>query len=120
MNTYKQEVFATLQFDGIHAWYTCPIDEVDFLRVDHRHIFHVKAYSAVTHSDRDVEFIQLKHEIQEYIRDTYWDSNKRTHYLGAKSCEMLAIELIEKFNLIKCEVNEDGENGGIVTVVDNG
>jgi hypothetical protein len=113
---YKMTVFCSLQFDGIHAWYTCPIKEVDFLKVDHRHMFHVKAYKTVNHDDRDVEFIQLKHEIQEYIRETYWFQYKRTHYLGAKSCEMLAIELIEKFDLCKCEVNEDNENGSIVEV----
>jgi hypothetical protein len=28
---------------------------------------------------------------------------------------MLGKELIEKFNLTRCEVDEDGENGAIVT-----
>lgn len=117
MNKYKQEVFATIQFEGVHAWYNCPISEVDFLKVDHRHVFHIKAYHIVEHSDRDVEFIQFKHEIQDYIRNKYYDDTKRIHYLGAKSCEMLAIELIERFNLTKCEVNEDNENGSIVTKI---
>ena len=111
---YKLEVFCSLSIDGIHSWPNCPIDEVDFLRVDHRHMFHVKAYCKVTHSDRDVEFIQLKHRIQEYLGVKYWDDKKMSHYLGAKSCEMLAIELIERFNLTKCEVNEDNENGSVV------
>jgi len=31
------------------------------------------------------------------------------------SCEMIARELIEHFNLSRCEVSEDGENGAIVT-----
>jgi hypothetical protein len=38
------------------------------------------------------------------------------HEFGAKSCEMIAIELINEFNLSRCEVNEDNENGAIVTV----
>jgi hypothetical protein len=29
-----------------------------------------------------------------------------------KSCEMLAEELVDKFNLSKCEVLEDGNFGG--------
>jgi hypothetical protein len=29
---------------------------------------------------------------------------------------MIAKELIAKFNLSRCEVSEDGENGAIVTV----
>lgn len=116
MKNIKQEVFCTLQIEGIHAWYQCPIEEVDFLKVEHRHIFYIKAYHKVEHSDRDIEFIQLKHNIQEYLRNTYWNDSKRIHYLGAKSCEMLAIELIEKFNLTRCEVSEDNENGSIVSI----
>ena len=34
----------------------------------------------------------------------------------SNSCEMIARDLIDKFGLNKCEVNEDGENGAIVTV----
>lgn len=103
-------VFATLQFQGIHNWPGCPFDEVAYLRDPHRHMFHIKAYKEVFHDDRDVEFIMLKNAIQKYIAETYPDG-----VLGAKSCEMLAVELIEKFELCQCEVNEDGENGAIVT-----
>jgi len=110
----RLEVFCTLQIDAIHAWYNCPIDEVGFLKQDHRHMFGIKAYKEVNHTDRDQEFIMLKRDIQDYLSDKYFDKTKRTHYLGAMSCEMLAIELIEKFDLSKCEVNEDNENGSIV------
>jgi hypothetical protein len=109
------EVFCSLNVEGIHAWYTCPIDEVDFLKVDHRHIFGIKAYKEVFHDDRDVEFIWLKHEIQDYLRENYYNKEKRLHYFGPKSCEMLAKELINQFDLSRCEVNEDNENGAIVT-----
>ena len=112
---YALEVFCSLQVEGVHAWYDCPLPEVEFLSNDHRHIFHIKAYKSVNHSDRDVEFIQLKHAIQEYLRQKYWRDDIRIHYFGAKSCEMLAIELIDEFDLIRCEVNEDNENGSIVT-----
>jgi hypothetical protein len=104
------EVWCTLQFEATHNWPGCPFDEVDYLRVPHRHIFHIKAYAAVTHSDRDVEFIMLKHSIQGYLEATYPD-----HKLGAMSCEMLGRELLEKFGLTRCEVSEDLENGAIVT-----
>jgi hypothetical protein len=110
----KTEVFCTLQFDGTHYWKNCPIEEVDYLKDNHRHMFHVKAYTIVNHDDRDVEFIQLKHRVQEYLYVAYWDKEKRTHVLGGKSCEMVAEELINKFSLSKCEVNEDNENGAIV------
>ncbi len=115
--TTRTEVFCTLQVDGIHNWPDCPIEEVNFLRVPHRHMFHVKAYKLVTHSDRDVEFIQLKHEVQEYIEATYFVPEERTCVFGAMSCEMIAEELIAHFDLTRCEVSEDGENGAIVEVI---
>ena len=33
---------------------------------------------------------------------------------NSMSCEMLANELIDEFDLYSCEVNEDGEGGAIV------
>lgn len=105
------EVFCTLQFEATHNWPGCPFEEVKYLRDPHRHVFHIKAYKLVTHSDRDVEFIMLKHMIQNYLNDQY-----PSHEFGAKSCEMLAHDLIERFELSRCEVSEDNENGAIVTL----
>lgn len=116
MNLVK-EVFCSLEVEGIHRWETCPIEEVSYLRDDHRHMFGVKCYAVVDHNDRDVEFIELKHKVTQYIKDKYYDETKRIHYFGKMSCEMLAEELINEFDLSKCEVNEDGENGSILTVI---
>lgn len=109
------EVFCTLQIEGTHNWPDCPYDEVDYLRVPHRHVFHIKAFKSVDHSDRDVEFIMLKHKIQHYITTRYYNKVKFLCEFGAMSCEMLALELIDQFGLTSCEVSEDGENGSIVT-----
>ena len=106
---YKVTIFCSLSIEGIHSWPDCPIEEVSYLRNPHRHMFNIKAYKEVTHLDRDIEFIWLKHRIKEYLTRTYPDGQ-----LGARSCEMLALELIKEFNLSSCEVNEDGENGSIV------
>jgi hypothetical protein len=115
MIIYKNttEVFCTLQIEGTHCWPECPHDEVAYLRDPHRHIFLIKAYKKVTHDDRDVEFIMLKHTIQEYMEVKYFTESLCN--FGAKSCEMIAEELIEQFELSRCEVSEDGENGAIVT-----
>lgn len=106
---FKIEVYCTVLFEALHNWPECPFEEVAYLRDPHRHIFHIKAYKQVNHDDRDVEFIMLKHDISFYLRSTYPGKN-----IGAKSCEMLAQELILEFGLSRCEVSEDNENGAIV------
>jgi len=105
-----------MQIEGTHNWPDCPFDEVDYLKVPHRHIFHIKAYKEVFHDDRDVEFIMFKHQIISHIRTRYFDVPKQLCVFGAMSCEMLAAELCDQFDLTRCEVSEDNENGGIVTV----
>lgn len=109
------EVFCTLQVEGTHNWPDCPFDEVDYLRVPHRHVFYIKAYQRVMHDDRDVEFIMLKHSIEEYFKEKYYDDKKKLCVFGMKSCEMIASELCNIFKLSRCEVSEDNENGAIVS-----
>lgn len=123
--TLKTEVWCTLQVEGTHNWPDCPYDEVAYLRDPHRHIFHIKAYKEVFHDDRDVEFIMMKHRIQKYFVEKYWAGwNQKEGFngtalceFGAMSCEMIAKDLISTFDLSRCEVSEDGENGAIVEKV---
>jgi hypothetical protein len=110
----ETEVFCTLQVEGTHCWSTCDIEEVNYLRYTHRHVFHIKAHVTVTHSDRDVEFIRLKHQITKYLRDAYFNEHQQLHVFGMKSCEMLGIELMREFGLSRIEVDEDHENGAVV------
>lgn len=116
MTTITSQVFCTLQIEGIHHWPGCPFDEVAHLRDLHRHMFHIKAYKAVNHDDRDTEFILLKHEIQQHLRRNYYKTHLKCCLFGAMSCEMIARELIDAFGLTRCEVSEDNENGAILTV----
>ena len=104
------EVFAKNQFEATHSWPDCNISEVNYLENEHRHIFHITSFKKVTHDNRDTEFIELKHRIQEYL-----ESNFPFKQLGSMSCEMLAQELIEEFKLSRCIVSEDNENGAEVT-----
>jgi hypothetical protein len=110
------EVYCTVLLEGLHYWPDCHINEVSYLKDPHRHVFHVKAFKKVSHDNRDVEFIVLKHEIESYFYDKYFNSTVRLFDFGPKSCEMLAKEIISKFDLSRCEVSEDGENGAIVSV----
>lgn len=62
------------------------------------------------HDDRDVEFILLKREVEQAIRDQ--------NGVGTDgwSCERWARHLVESLDLVRCEVSEDGENGAVVEV----
>jgi len=110
----QTEVYCTLQVEGTHYWPDCFYIEVEYLQDIHRHIFHIKAHKIVTHTDRDVEFIMLKHQIHQYLMDRYYTDEVMLCEFGSMSCEMLPTELITKFDLCQCDVSEDGENGAVV------
>jgi hypothetical protein len=101
----KTNVIVKLQIEATHNWPKCPFKEVEFLKYPHRHIFHIKCKKEVQHNDRDVEIIMLKREIESYLQKAYKGQ------FGSKSCEMIAEELLELFNLNYCSVLEDNENG---------
>jgi hypothetical protein len=87
-----------------------------FLRLEHRHEFHVRVDVAVT-LDREVEFIFLKKEAENTFRLIGGISDD----YGSRSCEMLAVELAEKLQLksykvTSVTVSEDGENGATITI----
>lgn len=108
----KTSVFCTVLFEATHNWPGCNIQEVEYLKYPHRHVFYIQAFAHVTHGDRDIEFIKLKHDITKYLETTYPD-----RALGARSCEMLAAELAQEFNLHKVVVSEDNENGCVLEIV---
>jgi hypothetical protein len=119
----KTSVIVKLQIEGIHAWKGVPdelIPHVGFLKFPHRHMFHIKVVKAVTHDDRDVEIIDLKRKIIHYLSDRYGTSAvpevKMWHDFADMSCEMIAAELCQAFDLASCEVLEDNENGAVVDV----
>ena len=90
-------------FEAIHCWENCNIEEVSFLKDKHRHIFYVEAIKEVYHTDRDIEIIKLKREMEAY--------SKRKLDYGTNSCEDIAVDLLNEFKLISCQVLEDNENG---------
>lgn len=113
-----KNIIVTIQVEGLHSWPECPIEEVSFLKYPHRHIFFIKAKKNVSHSDRDIEIIQLKRKIQYYLLQKYGIGFKARLGcdFGRMSCEMIAEELIEKFNLNYVSVLEDNENGAEITL----
>lgn len=107
-------IIVKLQIEATHQWVDCNIEEVDYLSNLHRHIFHIVAKKEVSHADRSIEIIEFKHDLEDYF-DKYYNKDKRLYELGGKSCEMLATELYNKFDLVYCSVLEDDENGAEVT-----
>ena len=109
-------IVVKLAVDGLHSWpdakRVCP--EVGFLSDIHRHMFYFTVKKRVNHDDRDVEFIMFKRDIEEYLLDKYYNMQYRSHYFGAKSCEMLAREVLEYFDCKYVSVFEDNENGAEV------
>jgi hypothetical protein len=115
---HKTSIWCTLQLDGIHSWDDIPqdsLDDVQFLRNDHRHMFGFKCYARVDHSNRDLEFITLKRQIHHFLHQRYYDGWKKSLIFGSMSCEMIAEVLLTEFEfLYRVDVDEDRENGCIV------
>ena len=109
-------VMVKLAVDGCHNFPKAAelFPEVAFLASRHRHMFHFTVACKVTHSDRDKEFIMLKRDVIDYINREYFDDFSRTCEFGSKSCEMLAQEVLERFDAEWVECWEDLENGARV------
>jgi hypothetical protein len=115
-------IFVTFQKEGVHRYpaatdpklATGGWDDVSFLGVDHRHIFHFRVSIEVFHDDRDIEFIQFKR----WLERLYGNGELK---LDHKSCEMIADDLYHEINAkfphrwVQIEVSEDGENGAVST-----
>ena len=102
-------IWVTFRKEGIHKYPDAP-PGVEFLKFPHRHIFHFKVAIAVTHNDRDIEFIQFKRWLERLYDD-------KTLELDYKSCEMMSDDLYEKISEkyggreVHIDISEDGENG---------
>lgn len=115
-------IWVTFQKEGIHMYpgadkdpklATGDWDDVSFLGVPHRHIFHFKVWIEVFHDDRDIEFIQFKRWLQRLYDQSVLELNH-------KSCEMISNDLFDQIaerypnRCVWIEVSEDGENGSFI------
>lgn len=111
----KKKIVVKLQIEGTHNWPDCDIDEVAFLKYTHRHLFYIRVEKEVTHNNRDIEIINLKHNIEDYFKTYYYKDSVRIHCFGDYSCEDIGEKLLEDFELDLVEVLEDNENGALIT-----
>lgn len=118
MKKLDQAIMVTFQKEAIHCYPAAATDpklkDVAFLANDHRHILHFKVTLEVTHTDRDVEFILFKRELEALYAETLLK-------LDYKSMEMISDDLAVVIGhrypnrFLQIEVWEDHENGSITS-----
>ena len=123
LDVKQRQIWVTFQKEGVHlypaakddpALATGGWDDVSFLGVAHRHIFHFRVAIDVFHDDRDIEFIQFKRWLESLYASDILELNHR-------SCEMIAEELAQEIHnkypgrSITISVAEDNENGATMT-----
>mgnify|MGYP001578674296 FL=1 len=121
-NDASKMIWVTFRKEGIHMYpgadtdpklATGDWDDVSFLGVPHRHIFHFKVWIEIFHDDRDIEFIQFKRWLQRLYDNSILE-------LDHKSCEMISndlfLQIAERYpgRNIWIDVSEDGENGSFI------
>jgi len=119
MDTAQRHIWVTFQKEGVHMYpgadkdpklATGDWDDVSFLGIPHRHIFHFRVGIEVFHNDRDIEFIQFKRWLQRLYDGGVLELNHR-------SCEMIAddlyVQIADRYpgRTVTIQVAEDGENG---------
>ena len=114
-------IFSKLVIEGLHQWKECPIESMSYLRNLHRHQFHIEVYVDVTRADesdnhRVIEFIELSHNIRDYINEKYFDRKYNVVNFGNMSVENIANELYhvlssDGYKVTKIRVSEDDESG---------
>ena len=108
----KTAIWVTFQVKGIHRWK----DAKNYLRHPHRHMFHFRVETSVTHDDREIEFIDLKEDLMDVASTRIFPG-----WTVTTSCEAAAKEMVAylKANYgdrdYTVEVSEDGENGAKVS-----
>lgn len=114
-------VYCKFDIEGTHQWSNCPFPDVEYLKTEHRHLFKFVVTLSVTHTDRDIEFIRLGHELKKQLVSKFWDENMSLCRFGTLSCEDIGSILLEYIintygsnRNITIDVSEDGENGGVI------
>lgn len=118
----KKFVYVSIQKEGYHCFPEAGTDpqfatgdeyDVSHLAYRHMHYFFIKVWVEVKHTNRHIEFIQMRR----WLENLYGTG---TLTLNSKSCEMIAedlyLQLAEKYpdTEIRIDVSEDNINGALV------
>ena len=126
LNKADRSIWVTFRKEGVHMYpgadsdpklATGDWDDVSFLGIPHRHIFHFRVRIEVFHNDRDIEFIQFKRWMERLYSAS---SDSEVLVLDYKSCEMIADDLYKEIStkfpgrFVEISVAEDNENGCVI------
>lgn len=119
-----KKTFVYVQFnkEGYHRYPEAASDptlatgdwrDVSHLAYTHMHYFYFKVWVAVSHNNRQIEFIQMRRDIENLY-------DKGTLILNNMSCEMISDDLYSRLCQmypgveIRIDVSEDNINGSYV------
>jgi hypothetical protein len=124
-NMAKKFIYVQFQKEGYHCFPEAATDpqfstkdeyDVSHLAYKHMHYFYIKVWLRVTHSNRQVEFIQFRR----WLENLY---SSKTLELNNKSCEMIAEDLYDTISTkypdceIRIDISEDNINGAYVEFI---
>lgn len=111
----KTLIVVNISIDGIHTWLDAEkqLSEVAFLSYPHMHQFKIQVKKEVEtgNNDRQIEIISFKHELEDYVKRCFYDKSLKCCDFGNRSCEVIAKDLMEAYNLDFVQVLEDGYFG---------
>ena len=100
------------QIIGFHRWPGAP-EKYAYLSDWHRHVFVIRCWFDVSHSDREIEINDMQDRIERDVKNVYGTANGVIDFQGM-SCEDIANWCIGVFGCVECEVLEDGFGGAHV------
>lgn len=107
------QITASTSVQGIHRWPEAPEHRL-YLASYHHHMFMITVWAEVTHTERDIEFHDLKALIDNALQ-LFSKTSVGIIDFGSMSCESIAKFLLEQLPVVdSILVSEDGQFGAIV------
>lgn len=98
---------------GFHYWEGAP-EKYRYLKDLHRHVFVIRCYFNVSHTDREIEINDMQDHIERVMKKHFGCKDSEMVCFGGMSCEDIAQYCIASFGCSGCEVLEDGFGGAYV------
>ena len=114
----KTVIVTSFDIESVHCWRNARevLPTMYYLSLTHLHKFVITVEKQVANNDneRPIEIIEFQRDIKQYLIDKYWRDSIRCCDFGNQSCESIATEILQKFDLDVCQVLEDGYWGSKV------